>query len=414
MCAGPSSKVFLRRGPGPPQEYDDSELQFWTGYSFMYREIVLNDKFDHCALATPGAVMMIASKESKVIAIVTTATGHIAVVTPQIGVVTFSQDVADGPGHRALCQTAATHLKNSGVLSALSDEAFGVKHTPMTLQEPVTPRPARAAARAARGGTPGGADDAAAPEPAAAAAQTANDAANDSANAAASRRKSAPRKKQHDGSDDAGPAKRAVQPLASGDYVRRDDGTVSKIVSASTSRGWSKTASGRKAKRGEGAVLIDQAVGLNAYDQRLKQLASMNDELKRMQQQVDEAIAARQAAEEAARQAQAEATRVAAAPAPAPAPASHLFDLTGPPPGGGAAAAAAAAAAQVTGHQRPEGMLARLLVQQERHPPEQAPQQAPFQQALLAQLLANENLAAAHDRNQSNLMMMALFMNGGR
>ena len=60
------------------------------------------------------------------IAIATTATGHIAAVTPQIGVATFSQDVADGPEHRALCQAAATHLKNSGVLPALPDEAFAV------------------------------------------------------------------------------------------------------------------------------------------------------------------------------------------------------------------------------------------------------------------------------------------------
>ena len=49
-----------------------------------------------------------------------------------------------------------------------------------------------------------------------------------------------------------------------------------KIVSASTSRGWSKTASGRNAKRGEGAVLIDQAAGRDAYNERLKQLASIN------------------------------------------------------------------------------------------------------------------------------------------
>ena len=33
-------------------------------------------------------------------------------------------------------------------------------------------------------------------------------------------------------------AKRAAQPLVIGDYVRRDDGTVSKIVTASTKVGW--------------------------------------------------------------------------------------------------------------------------------------------------------------------------------
>ena len=224
-----------------------------------------------------------------------------------------------------------------------------------------------------------------------------------------------------------------MQPLAAGDYVRRDVGSVSKIVTSSTKAGWSKTAPGRKAKRGEGSVLMEPQLGLEAYQERLKevrsaeQLRNMSGELKEIQKKIDEAIAARLAAEaragasaarlEVARKAEAdaEAARVAA-----PALGAHLVDLVGPPPGGGAAAAAAAAAAQLNaGGSRHSsagsaGALAQLLAQHQSQPPQQPPQQPPLQQAFLAQLLANERLSAAHDRNQSNLMMTAMFMNGGR
>jgi len=105
--------------------------------------------------------------------------------------------------------------------------------------------------------------------------------------------------------------KRAAQPLVIGDYVRRDDGTVSKIVTASTKVGWSKTASGRKAKRGSGSELMDPKTGLDAYEERLKQISdaarlqAMSSELESMQQKIDDAIAERQAAEKAAHQARA-------------------------------------------------------------------------------------------------------------
>ena len=100
--------------------------------------------------------------------------------------------------------------------------------------------------------------------------------------------------------------KRSAQPLVIGDYVRRDDGTVSKIVTASTKVGWSKTASGRKAKRGSGSELMDPKTGLDAYEERLKQISNaarlqvMSNELESMQQKIDDAIAERQAAEKAA------------------------------------------------------------------------------------------------------------------
>ena len=104
-----------------------------------------------------------------------------------------------------------------------------------------------------------------------------------------------------------------MKPLVIGDYVRRDDGTVSKIVSAFTKVGWAKAASERKAKRGEGSVLMDPKTGLDAYEERLKQIANaaqlqtMSRELESMQRKIDEAIARRHAAEKAAQQARADA-----------------------------------------------------------------------------------------------------------
>jgi hypothetical protein len=95
------------------------KVQFWTGYSYRYKEILLKDKFDHSTLATPGAVMMIASSGAAVIAVVSTATGHIVCVTPAIGVYTFSGDVR-GDEHTELCSKAAGHVKASGVLADLA------------------------------------------------------------------------------------------------------------------------------------------------------------------------------------------------------------------------------------------------------------------------------------------------------
>ena len=469
-AGGPSSKVFLRRGTGPRLDYDNSKVsrsstfqceavvnirhlitfllrmhtrsprrsglslvylaaaatwrisrlggfysvtwrifkvQFWTSYSYRYKEILLKDKFDHSTLASSGAVMMIASSGAAVIAIVSTATGHIVCVTPAIGVYTFSGDVR-GDEHRELCSKAAGHVKASGVLADLPERAFTVKLAPMTLHEAVSRVPRRA--RGPKNG--GSASTPEAPEADPAAAFDAAAAAAEAAAAAAARRgagrKPPPKCGKREGpDDDSGKGgKRATQPLAKGDFVRRDDGTVPKITSASTKAGWSRTHSGRKAKRGEGAILMEQAAGLEAYEERLKQmtsaaeLASMSDQLKKMQNAIDEAIAARVAAEESARRAQEEAQaarledqrklaefekraaaaaaelekraaeraaevvaktaadvaavaeearRAAAAPAPAPAPApvpapaAHVFDLAGPPPGSAAAAAAAAA-----------------------------------------------------------------------
>jgi len=362
--------------------------------------------------------MMLATKNLKLAVIIATAEGHISAVTPAFGSYTFVGDLR-GEEHAALCQKAADHVKNSSVLNPFDENAFTVKDAPITLVE-APARPARRAVTAAA---------AAADVDDAATAAAADAAAAAAAARRTSTKKATPRTARHD----EGGGKRAVQPLAAGDYVRRDDGSVSKIVTSSTKAGWSKTASGRKAKRGEGSVLMEPQLGLEAYQERLKevrsaeQLRNMSGELKEMQKKIDEAIAARLAAEtradasaarlEVARKAEAdaEAARVAA-----PALGAHLVDLVGPPPGGGAAAAAAAAAAQLNaGGSRHSsagsaGALAQLLAQHQGQPPQQPPQQPPLQQAFLAQLLANERLSAAHDRNQSNLMMMAMFMNGGR
>ena len=280
---GFGSRVFLRRGPGPAVEYDAEKLQFWTGHSYMYQEVLLNDKYDHSSPASPGAVMMVASTGGFVIVIVSTATGHVVSVTPKIGVYTFSADVA-GSEHVELCAKAAGHVKDSGVLRSLPDKAFTVKLVPMALHDEATAtRPQRKAATAAAALRKPQMDGDGTPAPSAAAAAAAEEEARAVADAAAARRanalkpppKKAPRggskkgKKGGNGDGDDGEgadeheqeerkgAKRAVQPLVIGDYVRRDDGTVSKIVTASTKLGWAKMAPGRKAKRGEGSVLMD-------------------------------------------------------------------------------------------------------------------------------------------------------------
>ena len=336
---GVGSSVFLRRGPGPVVEFDAEKVQFWTGYSYKYQEVLLNDKYDHSSLLSPGAVMMVASKGGSVIAIVSTATGHVVSVTPNIGVYTFSADVA-GPEHAELCKKAAGHVKDSGVLRSLSDTAFTVKLVPMALHEATTARPPRkAAAVAAARRTEQMNGDASTPAPSTAAAAAAEEHARAVAEAAAARRADAvkpPKKKAARGGsrkggkngrngdgdeqepdeqepDERPDTKRSAQPLVIGDYVRRDDGTVSKIVTASTKMGWSKTASGRKAKRGSGSALMDPKTGLDAYEERLKQISNaarlqtMSSELESMQQKIDEAIAERQAAEKAAQQARADA-----------------------------------------------------------------------------------------------------------
>ena len=51
---GVGSSVFLRRGPGPVVEFDAEKVQFWTGYSYKYQEVLLNDKYDHSSLLSPG------------------------------------------------------------------------------------------------------------------------------------------------------------------------------------------------------------------------------------------------------------------------------------------------------------------------------------------------------------------------
>ena len=163
-------------------------MQFWTGYSYLYQEVLLNDKYDHSSLASPGAVMMVASKGGSVIAIVSTATGHVVSVTPKIGVYTYSADVA-GPEHAELCTKAAGHVKDSGVLRSLSDKAFTVKLVPMTLHEATTARPPRkAAAEAAARRTAQMDGDASTPAPSAAAAAAAEEDARAVADAAAARR----------------------------------------------------------------------------------------------------------------------------------------------------------------------------------------------------------------------------------
>ena len=258
--------------------------------------------------------MMIASSGAAVIAVVSTATGHIVCVTPAIGVYTFSGDVR-GDEHTELCSKAAGHVKASRVLADLPERAFTVKLAPMTLHEALSrvPRRARAPKNDGSASTPE------APEADPAAASDAAAAAAEAAAAAAARRgagrKPPPKCGKREGPDgDSGKgSKRTTQSLAKGDFVRRDDGTVSKITSASTKAGWSRTHSGRKAKRGEGAILMEQAAGLEAYEERIKQmtsaaeLASVSDQLKKMQNAIDEAIAARVAAEESARRAQEEA-----------------------------------------------------------------------------------------------------------
>ena len=334
---GVGSSVFLRRGPGPVVEFDAEKVQFWTGYSYKYQEVLLNDKYDHSSLLSPGAVMMVASKGGSVIAIVSTATGHVVSVTPNIGVYTFSADVA-GPEHAELCKKAAGHVKDSGVLLSLSDTAFTVKLVPMTLHEATEARPPRkaAAAAAARRTAQMDGDGTGTPAPSAAAAAAAEEDARAVAEAAAARRADAgkpPKKKPTRGGskkgkngrdgdgdqqepdeqeqDERPDTKRAAQPLVIGDYVRRDDGTVSKIVTASTKVGWSKTASGRKAKRGSGSELMDPKTGLDAYEERLKQISNaarlqaMSSELESMQQKIDDAIAEREAAKKAVHQARA-------------------------------------------------------------------------------------------------------------
>ena len=334
---GVGSSVFLRRGPGPVVEFDAEKVQFWTGYSYKYQEVLLNDKYDHSSLLSPGAVMMVASKGGSVIAIDSTATGHVVSVTPNIGVYTYSADVA-GPEHAELCKKAAGHVKDSGVLRSLSDTAFTVKLVPMTLHEATEARPPRkaAAAAAARRTAQMDGDGTGTPAPSAAAAAAAEEDARAVAEAAAARRADAgkpPKKKPTRGGskkgkygrngdgdqqeqdeqeqDERPDTKRAAQPLVIGDYVRRDDGTVSKIVTASTKVGWSKTASGRKAKRGSGSELMDPKTGLDAYEERLKQISdaarlqAMSSELESMQQKIDDAIAERQAQEKAAHQARA-------------------------------------------------------------------------------------------------------------
>jgi len=76
--------------------------EFWTGYSRGYKEILLNDRYDHPALASAGAVVMLAPKNLKMAVIIATAEGHIFVVTPAFGSYTFVGDLC-GKEHAALC-----------------------------------------------------------------------------------------------------------------------------------------------------------------------------------------------------------------------------------------------------------------------------------------------------------------------
>ena len=397
--------------------------EFWSGYSRAFKEVIIKDLYCHAELVEESVVLMIVTKDAKIAVIVVGATGTISAVSPAIGVYTFSGDVRDVAAHTALCATAASHLKESQVLSNIPDGAFTVKLSPVTLvagvqqQQPPAAAAAarRAAAAAAAAATPKAGDGEGGDGDGGAAAAEA------AADAAAARRggKRGSGRNKDDGSGSGG--KRAVQPLHVGDYVMRDDGTVSKITTESTKAGWSKTHSGRKAKRGESSRLLDPAAGLDAYEKRLKEITSKSEldliqgQLAAMQRKIDEEIAARKAAE-AARDKEEERRKAAERTAAASRPA--LVDLAGPPPSSDgasvAAAAAAAAAAQLnvgSGNGRDMGMLASLLAQQQQQQP---PGVVSAGQAFLAQMLANENMAAAHDRNQSNMMMMSLFFNSGR
>ena len=187
---GVGSRVFLRRGPGPAVEYDAEKLKFWTGYSYMYQEVLLNDKYDHSSLASPGAVMMVASKGGFIIVIVSTATGHVVSVTPKVGVYTFSADVARSE-HSELCAKAAGRVKDSSVLRSLSDKAFTVKLVPMALHEATAARPPRKAATAAAALRKPQMDGDGTPAPSAAAAAVAEEDARAVADAAAARRANA-------------------------------------------------------------------------------------------------------------------------------------------------------------------------------------------------------------------------------
>ena len=186
-------------------------------------------------------MLMIVTKDAKIAVIVVGATGTISAVSPAIGVYTFSGDVRDVAAHTALCATAASHLKESQVLSNIPDGAFTVKLSPVTLvagvqqQQPPAAAAAarRAAAAAAAAATPKAGDGEGGDGDGGAAAAEA------AADAAAARRggKRGSGRNKDDGSGSGG--KRAVQPLHVGDYVMRGDGTVSKITTEITKhKGW--------------------------------------------------------------------------------------------------------------------------------------------------------------------------------